>query len=447
MNKFIFYICILILVINSVFAITGTSDNYTVESKLDYGASQTNSTSTDYEQRFISGTQPVSQYSSSTYAGRFGILEVYDALAPVVTLNAPADGHSTTNTDINFEYTVSDESTTNCSLILNGNIVATNSSVNIFLGINSFFYTGLSVGAYTWSVNCTDSLSHASNSSTRTFIIDTIPVVPPSGGGGGGGAPSVKVDFDLEKDTYETTIPLDFTEYVEIGITNKATSQKSFNIEKSQLDGIVFLDSNMITLSGREEGKIKFTVKAPSEVGIYTGKIIVTSGSTKKEILIVINVKSDKSLFDISVKISPDKKTIRPGENIDAQISLLQAGIKEKMDVTLNYVIKDFDGVVYLQESESIMVFDQKSFDKEFHTADFPIGDYVLGAELVYPEGVAVASSQFKIKEGFKFTKENIVFFAILFVLIMFIAIIIFLIRKYKRQKQQYSLGMSGDDE
>ena len=42
-------------------------------------------------------------------------------------------------------------------------------------------------------------------------------------------------------------------------------------------------------------------------------------------------------------------------------------GIKEKMDVTLNYVIKDFEGNIYLQESETIAVFEQSSIAKEFH--------------------------------------------------------------------------------
>ena len=130
-------------------------------------------------------------------------------------------------------------------------------------------------------------------------------------------------------------------------------------------------------------------------------------------------------------------KIMNSGKNLKAQVDLLQAGIKEKMDVTLNYIIKDFSGKTYLTESETIAVFDQKSILKEFHTKEMPSGDYVLGIELIYPNGVAVASSQFKIKEPLKIEKKDWILISLIFIL-AFIFIMIFLaIKKYKRIEKQ----------
>ncbi|MFC1682451.1 LamG-like jellyroll fold domain-containing protein, partial [Nanoarchaeota archaeon] len=187
-----------------------------------------------------------------------------------------------------------------------------------------------------------------------------------SSGGGDGGAviPKPKdVRFELNIESYETTIVLGKVEFSEIEILNKENSEKSFDIRVEIIDDIILFEEYSVNLPPRGIMKSEFKVLAPKEPGIYTGKIIVSSGNTKKEILTVINVKTEKSLFDITITIPKSMKTIKINENLDAQIDLLQMGIKEKMDVTLKYIIKDFSGNVILSESETIAVTDQKSLN------------------------------------------------------------------------------------
>ena len=376
-------------------------------------------------------TQNYSQSSETFY-----VTAVNSSIFPIISLLSPADGYSSTTTTTTFQYLVAGDTTINCSLILNDGIANFNSSVVIDGSTINEFISSTPVGSYSWSVNCTDSFNNEANSSTRIFTITSPPTpVSPGGGGGGGGAPT-KVDFELGKTTYETTISLDYTEHSQISLTNKENSKKTFTISKDNLDGILFLDKASMTLEAGETSDIAFTITSPNEVGIYTGKIIVSSGNTQKEILVVINVKTDKSLFDIGINIPSLLKTITPGENLKAQINLLQAGIKEKMDVTLNYIIKDFNGQIYVEDSETIMVYDKKTFEKEFHTSELPVGDYVLGVELIYPGGVAVASSQFKVREGFAgFTKEQITLVGIIIVLLAVLLIIFLIIKNYKKRK------------
>ena len=76
----------------------------------------------------------------------------------------------------------------------------------------------------------------------------------------------------------------------------------------------------------------------------------------------------------------------------------------------------------------------KKTLNKKFYTRELLPGDYVIGVELIYPEGVAVASSQFKIQEKSKIgTKETIMIFLTSIVTLVFIMMGIIIIKRYKR--------------
>ncbi|MBU2104861.1 MAG: hypothetical protein KKF67_03785 [Nanoarchaeota archaeon] len=258
-----------------------------------------------------------------------------------------------------------------------------------------------------------------------------------SAGAGTTVTPVTEIEFSVSPELYEKSIALNRIEFGEIIITNKETSEISLVIDVGFIEDIIFFEKTELSLAPGETKPLEFKISSPRETGIYTGKIIITSGTTVKEVLIMINVKTEKSLFDITLLIPQAMKTMVFNTNLNAQINLIQMGIKEKMDVTLNYVIKDFSGKVYLEESETIGVFDQKSIDKKFHTKDLPVGDYVLGAELIYPDGVAVASSHFKIKDKIEIEGNQIIMIALIFAVIFLFVLIILAIRKYKRIEKQ----------
>jgi len=253
------------------------------------------------------------------------------------------------------------------------------------------------------------------------------------GGGGGGGTSTSAIDFEIEPELYEKTVALERIETGEIRITNNEEVERNFTLTIETLEDIVSIDESKVTIAAGQTASVGLRITPPPETGIYPGKIIVTSGTTRKELPVIINVKSGKSLFDITLTIPRNMRTMLAGKNLMSQIDLLQMGIKEKMDVTLNYVIKDFSGNVYLIESETIAVLDQKSLNKEFHTEEFETGEYVLGAELIYPDGVAVASSQFKIKDRIEFT-PNTMIMSILATAVIIVFIVIGLsIKRYKK--------------
>ncbi|MCH7850624.1 MAG: VCBS repeat-containing protein [Nanoarchaeota archaeon] len=113
--------------------------------------------------------------------------------SPNVTLISPANSQSYTSNsqEIIFSYNVTDVSDiTNCSLIIDGSISLTNSSIT--KDVNQNFTQTFTPATYTWNVNCTDALLNLGNSSSRSFTV-TAPVTAPSGDSGDGspsGTPS-----------------------------------------------------------------------------------------------------------------------------------------------------------------------------------------------------------------------------------------------------------------
>jgi len=99
-------------------------------------------------------------------------ITINDITVPVITLISPADSTSSTVTEYNFTFNVTDdENITNCSLIFDDAIIHTLTSVNNSGGTNGMYNSSLSVATHTWSINCTDASGNTGDSSTRTLVV------------------------------------------------------------------------------------------------------------------------------------------------------------------------------------------------------------------------------------------------------------------------------------
>jgi hypothetical protein len=97
-----------------------------------------------------------------------------DTTAPSLYLEAPAHDTWQTANDIQFFYNASDNlaGIRNCSLIIDGELNVTNSTVQESQSQYFRIYLGNSYG-YAWSVNCTDKLDNTNTSETRTVKVDS----------------------------------------------------------------------------------------------------------------------------------------------------------------------------------------------------------------------------------------------------------------------------------
>jgi hypothetical protein len=259
-----------------------------------------------------------------------------------------------------------------------------------------------------------------------------------SGGGGGGGAavsPS-SIEKELKLDTQEINLDIVLEQEKErlVRITNTGNTTNTFYLEQEGLDGIIIFKKSSVTLEPGESEDVSIVFVAPNETGIYPGKIIVSG----KQILVSINIMSKQLLFDALITIPDSQKKISQGDKLTSQVTLIPMSDEQpRLDVTLNYIIKDFEGKTYVQESETILVEGQKSFKKEFYTKELPPGNYVVGLELVYPNGVATSSSHFEIASK---TTSNINLLMGLLVLILIVIAILTIIQiKNYKKKQRHA--------
>lgn len=255
-----------------------------------------------------------------------------------------------------------------------------------------------------------------------------------SSGGGGGGSVSLPDEISIDEDSFNVNIVLEESKTREFKIKNMGSKAINVDVTVEGLENFIIVDNNLL-LEPSEERTVEFDIISPNESGIYTGKIVLRSARTKKEILIVVNTQSKETLFDLSVAVLEEK--LEETNNLRAQLTLIPVGEKG-VDVSVKYLIKDFRGKVYYESSETFYVENQMSFVKEFDTRDLNIGDYVLGIEMTYIGGFATASSQFKIVDdkflsGIKLKNQTI--FIIAIGLILFLIVIITVSRKQTYKK------------
>ena len=114
-------------------------------------------------------------------------------------------------------------------------------------------------------------------------------------------------------------------------------------------------------------------------------------------------------------------------------------GEEARVDVTLNYIVKDFDGKVYISESETILVEDQKSFKKKFQTGNLPVGNYIVGLELVYPSGVATSSAHFEVVDKTPLNLRLVLIMLGIGILVLIVFIVFIMVRYKKKRKRLLS--------
>lgn len=281
--------------------------------------------------------------------------------------------------------------------------------------------------------DCTCSSGYTCTSGTCVADAVATTVDAGTGGGGGGGAGAApQPDFSIDESSFNVNIVVEDLKTREFKIKN--LWNKTYNVEVTVegLENFILIEDNIL-MEPLEERTIEFKIASPDEIGVFPGKIILKSSRTRREILVAVNTQSKETLFDLSVAVL--EEILERKDNLRAQLTLLPVGEKG-VDVSIKYLIKDFKGKVYYENSETFYVDGQMSYVKEFKIDNLDVEDYVLGVEMVYVGGFATASSQFKVVEekflpGIKLGNKTILLFVAGVILILIIIITL-------RRKQTY---------
>jgi len=251
--------------------------------------------------------------------------------------------------------------------------------------------------------SCGDNLCNgAETCSTCSDDCGSCPAPAPTPGastGGGGGAAVYQSLFQVNKDNFNIKVVSGEKITNEIIIQNNMNNPISIKVSVTGIENYVYFNTDEINIDSRGSESLKLTIDAP-EPGVYAGKIILTYQGFSKEILVLLNVVSEGVLFDVTLTVPDLYRVLRKGQRLPALIELLEVGGETGVDVTMNYIIKDFENKEHYTESETFYVSGAKSYSKRFSTAGLEPGDYILGVELVYIGGFATATAHFRISDS-----------------------------------------------
>lgn len=251
------------------------------------------------------------------------------------------------------------------------------------------------------------------------------------GGGGGGGGGGVEGEAQListlsgllvvpESLNLPATVGIQTS--AKLSLTNNYESDLELSWSVESLGDIISIDPDVFVLRPGETRVLEFFIM-PNESGIFSGKFIFSSEEGIHEMAVVLNVNSRLSLFDVILTIPEDMKVVFVGEKVVGDILLTQMGLVSDVDVVVNYIVQDFSGKVYLTQTETIKVNKEKSYSHIFETNNLLVGDYIIGVEVVYTGGIAVASSQFKIVSRYSYWWILILILLIILIIILFFAL------------------------
>ena len=225
-------------------------------------------------------------------------------------------------------------------------------------------------------------------------------------GGGGGGIPAplqeeekADKDFSASPGLIKEFVALGAAKSASVKIKNAGKSKLDFKLDVSTVSDFVFLSDSSFALEPGEEKEIELNVIG-KKLGSYFGSLDIEGGGITKSVDIVIEVESAQVLFDAKIDIPSAYKELRPGDELKAQITLLNVGPPRKVDVTTTYIIKDKKGKIIDEFSETFAVEVQSSFVKSFNLPDnLEPGDYIVIVELRYENSFAVSSELFRVVE------------------------------------------------
>jgi len=271
---------------------------------------------------------------------------------------------------------------------------------------------------------------------------ETPGTIPPGGGGGAGGA---QVIFTIDKSQISIKLSPGQVKTENITITNTGKSQISIQINNTIPDFVVRSEAAIVLGPGESETVPVYVIARVDTVpDLYLGKLIVSSGSVKKEVLISVEVESKGVLLDVSTEILNNKKQVLPDQQLIAEIKLFNLGGEGRKDIDLEYLIKDYNGHEFVNTTESLAIETQINFIRRINLPqEIPQGQYIFYVRATYEGKIASASDNFEIVTSIMTAQEKL-YIVIIIILSVVIGLAIYYIiakRGAKKRVERISLN------
>jgi len=220
--------------------------------------------------------------------------------------------------------------------------------------------------------------------------------------GGGGGAffqLRQEKDYTINPNSIKVKLVLGESAEKTLVIENTGQMEVSISLDVETVNQYLSLSEDSVDLGIDESTEITLDFIGRN-VGSFIGSITAIAGDIIKTVPIIVEIITELVLFDVKLDIPFDYSEVEPGSELKTQITLLNVGAPEKVDVLATYFIKDLRGNIVYQETETFAVEKQISYTKTLpiHKTTEP-GSYVAIAEIRYVGSFAVSSQLFRVVE------------------------------------------------
>ena len=254
------------------------------------------------------------------------------------------------------------------------------------------------------------------------------------GGSGGGGGGITPTNILVTPTELNLNLAIDTTTQQTITVQNLGMTTLVIGVSQQNLGNHVILTNTSLLIPAGGTVDLNVVFVALSEPGIFTGKIFIGG----HEVLVSLNVQTQLLLFDSNIVVLNKGLEVTQGGELNTLVTLIPLGDPSRLDVTLNFMIKDYTNKVYLTKSETLLIDKLTELRRNFDTGLLEPGDYVVGLELVYPNGVAPSSAHFRIVEKTPISLfGKVILFLIIMILVIAIFIIIILLWRRRKKKEE----------
>jgi len=310
-----------------------------------------------------------------------------------------------------------------------------------YVWVNSTFFSsyaigGLKVNDQSCLVNA-ECYSNICCSGTCQSSCPTVATTIPSGGGGGGGGGvvspaniTVETDFTLSEDLIKILLKPGGIERKLVDISNTGKKDLTITVNLKNLENFLIFPGGLseytFDLDADETKSIQlnFFASEKQKPDIFPGKVVVTGDGLEKLITVIIEVESIEPLFDIDVEIPQKYKEVLPGEEVLVQLTIYNVKGIGRVDVYVEYGLKDLSGNIITSEHETLAVETQisivESLDVPF---DITPGNYVLYATVKYDDIIGTGTDVFRIVTEKEVEIPTRIVWSILLVIIILIVV------------------------
>jgi len=271
-----------------------------------------------------------------------------------------------------------------------------------------------------------------------------------AGGGGGAGGVFIRVnkseeiirDFIIDPRSIKTKVKLGESAEEILTLTNTFSDAFAVSLKVENLNEYLSLSDDFFEQEPGESKEVRLNFIG-KRVGVFIGEVIITLKDIEEliptiedveiSVPIILEVVSKIVLFDVQLDIPVEYAIIAPGDELRAQITLLNLGAPEKVDVFVTYFVKDLRGNIIFEESETFVVEEQLSYPKSFIIPDDAVlGNYVAIVEVRFADSFAVSSQLFEVAKEEILIKQVIARNITILLLLVLVLVGVLLLILYK---------------